>query len=158
MSSFARLRQLGIELEYCLNHGLTTSLYYSDPEQNLVELQVDNFGNWDASTEWMRSSENFRQNPVGAFFNPDAFLPPTRPVRRSSNCKKTRTRRHIPLRSRQTCISLRSADTRSALWINGSKRWVLGSNGAENRYKEPSTNGGRAPDFIWDTEHMKPLH
>jgi catechol 2,3-dioxygenase len=74
MSSFARLKQLGIEPEYCLNHGLTTSLYYSDPEQNLVELQVDNFGNWDASTEWMRSSENFRQNPVGAFFNPDRVL------------------------------------------------------------------------------------
>ena len=41
MSSFARLKQSGIEPEYCLNHGMATSLYYSDPDQNLVELQVD---------------------------------------------------------------------------------------------------------------------
>ena len=71
MSSFARLKQLGIEPEICLNHGLTTSLYYSDPDQNLVELQADNFGNWEASTEWMRTSEDFHQNPIRAFFDPD---------------------------------------------------------------------------------------
>ena len=74
MSSFARLKQSGIEPEYCLNHGMATSLYYSDPDQNLVELQVDNFGNWDASAEWMRTSEAFSQNPVGAFFDPDRVL------------------------------------------------------------------------------------
>lgn len=74
MSSFARLKQLGIEPEFCLNHGVATSLYYADPDQNLVELQVDNFGNWDASAEWMRTSEDFRQNPVGAFFDPDRVL------------------------------------------------------------------------------------
>ena len=71
MSSFARLKQLRIEPETCLNHGIMTSLYYSDPDQNLVELQADNFGNWEASTEWMRTSEHFRQNPNGAFFDPD---------------------------------------------------------------------------------------
>ena len=74
MSSFARLKQLGIEPDHCLNHGMSTSLYYSDPDQNLVELQVDNFGNWDASAEWMRTSEDFRQNPVGGFFDPDRVL------------------------------------------------------------------------------------
>jgi catechol 2,3-dioxygenase len=74
MSSFARLKQTGIEPDYCLNHGVATSLYYSDPDRNLVELQVDNFGNWDASAEWMRTSEAFRQNPAGGFFNPDHVL------------------------------------------------------------------------------------
>ena len=64
----------GIEPEFCLNHGVATSLYYADPDQNLVELQVDIFGNWDASAEWMRKSEDFRQNPVGAFFDPDRVL------------------------------------------------------------------------------------
>jgi catechol 2,3-dioxygenase len=71
MSSFARLKQTGIEPENCLNHGVATSLYYSDPDQNMVELQVDNFGNWDASAEWMRTSDAFRQDPRGAFFDPD---------------------------------------------------------------------------------------
>jgi hypothetical protein len=74
MSSFARLKQLGIEPEYCENQGVATSLYYSDPDQNLVELQVDNFSNWDASTDFMRTSEDFRQNPAGAFFDPDRVL------------------------------------------------------------------------------------
>jgi len=74
MLSFARLKDLGIEPEFCLNHGVATSFYYADPDQNLVELQVDIFGNWDASAEWMRKSEDFRQNPVGAFFDPDRVL------------------------------------------------------------------------------------
>jgi catechol 2,3-dioxygenase len=74
MLSFARLKEAGIEPDHCLNHGVATSLYYSDPDQNLVELQVDNFGNWDASSEWMRTSEAFRQNPRGAFFDPDLVL------------------------------------------------------------------------------------
>ena len=43
-------------------------------DQNLVELQVDNFGNWDASTEFMRTSEDFHQNPAGAFFDPASVL------------------------------------------------------------------------------------
>ena len=74
MSSFARLKQLGIEPIVCVQHGVTTSLYYSDPDQNAVELQADNFGNWDKSAEWMSTSEAFRQNPIGAFFDPDPVL------------------------------------------------------------------------------------
>ena len=62
------------EPEYCLNHGVATSLYYSDPDENIVELQVDNFGDWDASAEWMRTSDAFRQNPIGTFFDPERVL------------------------------------------------------------------------------------
>ena len=71
MSSFARLKQLGIEPIVCVQHGVTTSLYYSDPDQKAVELQADNFSNWDKSAEWMSTSEAFRQNPIGTFFDPD---------------------------------------------------------------------------------------
>jgi catechol-2,3-dioxygenase len=74
MSSYARLKALGIEPEVCLNHGLTTSLYYVDPDENMVELQIDNFGDWDKSSEWMRSAPEFRANPLGAFFDPDPVL------------------------------------------------------------------------------------
>ena len=74
MSSFARLKQLGIEPIVCLNHGATTSSYYSEPDKNAVELQADNFGNWEATTEWMSTSEAYRQNPIGAFFDPDPVL------------------------------------------------------------------------------------
>ena len=51
-----------------------TAAFRFHPDHNLVELQVDNFGNWDASAEWMRTSEAFRQNPRGAFFDPDHVL------------------------------------------------------------------------------------
>ena len=74
MSSYARLKKTGIEPQVCLDHGLTTSLYYSDPDQNMVELQVDNFADWDASSEWMRTSEDFRRDPIGTFFDPDLVL------------------------------------------------------------------------------------
>ncbi len=74
MSSYARLKKRGIEPQVCLDHGLTTSLYYADPDQNLVELQVDNFSDWEKSAEWMRNSEDFRRDPIGTFFDPDLVL------------------------------------------------------------------------------------
>ena len=67
---FARLRDIGIVPTFCLDHGLTTSMYYSDPDANLVELQVDNFGDWSKSKEWMMTSTEFAANPIGAFFDP----------------------------------------------------------------------------------------
>ena len=111
MSSFARLKQTGIEPDHCLNHGVATSLYYSDPDQNLVELQVDNFGNWDASAEWMRTSEAFRQNPRGEHSSTQTtFLPHIRRVRLLSSSKETPTPENTPLRNRQIYMRLRPDD------------------------------------------------
>ena len=70
MSSFDRLRKAGVEPAFCLDHGLTISLYYKDPEGNFVELQSDNFSDWQASSEWMRTSADFAANPIGTFFDP----------------------------------------------------------------------------------------
>jgi len=70
MSSFDRLRKLGIEPAFCLDHGVTISLYYKDPEGNFVELQSDNFSDWKLSGEWMRTSPDFAANPIGTFFDP----------------------------------------------------------------------------------------
>jgi catechol-2,3-dioxygenase len=70
MTSFDRLRRDGIEPAFCLDHGLTISLYYRDPEGNFVELQSDNFGDWAKSREFMRNSPDFAANPVGTFFDP----------------------------------------------------------------------------------------
>src|SRR5215470_8921468 len=63
MSSFDRLRRANIVPAFCLDHGLTISLYYKDPEGNFVELQSDNFSDWTRSSEWMRSSPDFAANP-----------------------------------------------------------------------------------------------
>jgi catechol 2,3-dioxygenase len=69
-STFLRLRDAGIEPAFCLDHGMTFSYYYSDPDGNFVELQVDNFGDWAKSAEWMRSSPAFRDDPLGKFVEP----------------------------------------------------------------------------------------
>ena len=50
---------------------MTFSYYYADPDGNRVELQVDNFGDWAKSTEWMRTSEEFKANPIGQFVDPE---------------------------------------------------------------------------------------
>jgi catechol 2,3-dioxygenase len=70
MSSFDRMRGAGIMPAFCLDHGLTISLYYKDPEGNFVELQSDNFSDWARSSEWMRTSPDFAANPIGTFFDP----------------------------------------------------------------------------------------
>ena len=70
MASFDRMRRQGIEPAFCLDHGVTISLYYSDPDGNFVELQSDNFSDWAQSGEWMRLSTDFATNPIGTFFDP----------------------------------------------------------------------------------------
>ncbi|HTU30821.1 MAG TPA: VOC family protein [Solirubrobacteraceae bacterium] len=71
IATYERLRGLGIEPHVCLDHGLTTSLYYLDPDGNSVELQADNFGDWAASSDWMRTAPEFEVNPIGINVDPD---------------------------------------------------------------------------------------
>lgn len=72
VSSYERMREEGITPAFCLEHGMTISLYYRDPDGNFVELQSDNFGDWAASSEWMRTHPDFKANPIGFFFDPEA--------------------------------------------------------------------------------------
>jgi catechol-2,3-dioxygenase len=69
-ASYLRLREAGIEPALCLDHGMTFSYYYQDPDGNHVELQVDNFGDWARSSAWMRTSPEFHANPIGVFVDP----------------------------------------------------------------------------------------
>jgi catechol-2,3-dioxygenase len=69
-SSYLRLNEAGITPALCLDHGMTFSYYYTDPDGNNVELQVDNFGDWEKSKEWMQTSEEFKANPIGQFVDP----------------------------------------------------------------------------------------
>ena len=77
MESYDRMLKADVEPAFCLDHGLTISLYYKDPEGNFVELQSDNFSDWKLSGEFMRTSADFAANPIGTFFDPakvyDAF-------------------------------------------------------------------------------------
>jgi catechol 2,3-dioxygenase len=70
-ASYLRLREEGITPEICIDHGMTLSYYYRDPDGNRVELQCDVFGDWARSSEWVRTSDEFHANPIGVFVDPD---------------------------------------------------------------------------------------
>ena len=70
-ASYLRLKDAGITPDFCLDHGMTFSYYYRDPDGNHVELQVDNFGDWAQSSAYVRESPVFHGNPVGPFVDPD---------------------------------------------------------------------------------------
>ncbi len=74
LDAYVRLKALGILPHASLDHGLTTSFYYEDPDGNSVELQSDNFGSWAASSEWMRTSPQFVANPIGMPIDPDQLV------------------------------------------------------------------------------------
>lgn len=74
LSAYTRLKELGIKPHMALDHGMTLSFYYVDPDGNSVELQVDNFGDWTQSTAWMSTSPDFAANPIGMFVNPDQIV------------------------------------------------------------------------------------
>jgi catechol-2,3-dioxygenase len=74
LQNFTRLKGLGILPHMSLDHGLTTSFYYVDPDGNSVELQCDNFGDWAQSKEWMRTSPDFANNPIGVQVDPQRMV------------------------------------------------------------------------------------
>lgn len=67
------LKKADIQPQVPVQHGLTTSIYYRDPDGNMVELQIDNFTTPEAGTEYLRGEE-FRADPFGPSFDPDAML------------------------------------------------------------------------------------
>jgi len=74
LGSYLRLRAQGIEPTGCLDHGLTVSFYYVDPDGNSVELQADSYGDWAQSTEFMRSDERFAADPIGQPVDPQDLV------------------------------------------------------------------------------------
>jgi catechol-2,3-dioxygenase len=74
LTTYSRLKARGVLPAVTLDHGMTLSFYYPDPDGNLLELQVDNFGDWAASTEWMSTSAQFAANPIGVQFDPDKLV------------------------------------------------------------------------------------
>lgn len=73
LAAYTDLREQGIEPAAPVQHGVTTSLYYQDPDGNFVELQVDNFATPDEATAYMEGAE-YGADPVGVCFSPDLML------------------------------------------------------------------------------------
>ena len=70
---YVELKEKGVEPTMPIQHGMTTSLYYEDPDGNFVEMQVDNFASPDQATAYMYGPE-FDGDPIGHAFSPEALL------------------------------------------------------------------------------------
>ena len=74
LATYVRLKANGVVPGACLDHGQTTSFYYFDPDGNGVELQVDNFGSWEKSSEFILNDPRFRADPIGTPVDPDLMV------------------------------------------------------------------------------------
>jgi catechol-2,3-dioxygenase len=68
IETYERLKAAGIRPRVPIHHGLSLSLYYRDPDDNGVELSIDNVekSQWH---DWMRNQ--LGKNPIGSSFDPD---------------------------------------------------------------------------------------
>jgi len=71
--TYGALKAEGITPFMCTNHGPSTSLYYSDPDGNNVELLCDNFDTVEEADAFV-ASDVFKKNPRGLKLDPDALL------------------------------------------------------------------------------------
>lgn len=71
IDNYQRLKEIGIRPHRCVNHGVTTSMYYHDPDHNQVELLVDNFVTATEGKDYMRRRSTGDKNPVGVVFDPE---------------------------------------------------------------------------------------
>ncbi|VUC25023.1 unnamed protein product [Clonostachys rosea] len=72
VTSYEQKKSAGIMPDWCVNHGMTISMYYNDPDGNQVEFQVDTLDSARAAVDYMNSPE-FEENPVGVDFDPEEF-------------------------------------------------------------------------------------
>ncbi|KAI6374060.1 hypothetical protein MCOR25_003293 [Pyricularia grisea] len=73
LRSYRLRKDAGLTPAYCLDHGLTLSMYYVDPDGNKVELQADSFEDKADAVRFM-GTKVFADNPRGVEYNPDELL------------------------------------------------------------------------------------
>ena len=71
--AYRQRKAKGIKPSWCVNHGPTTSIYYHDPDGNMLETQVDNFDNNEDACAFMMGPE-FAENPIGTDFDPEEYI------------------------------------------------------------------------------------
>jgi catechol-2,3-dioxygenase len=73
MAKYSTLKDAGITPRVPVQHGVTTSLYYRDPDGNMVELQIDNFATPQEATAYMQGQE-YQLDFIGPSFDPDLIV------------------------------------------------------------------------------------
>jgi len=74
LGTYARLKDLGILPVMAIDEGLQTGIYYMDPDQNSVELNVNNYGNEWTATEHMKAAPSFDGRPRRVQVDPDKMI------------------------------------------------------------------------------------
>lgn len=69
LDNFERLHAVGVLPSWSVNHGPTTSLYYTDPDGNQLEFQIDNYDSVEEAGEFF-FTEAFAMNSIGVDFDP----------------------------------------------------------------------------------------
>ena len=73
LDRYVQLRDRGVRPAVCIAHGVTTSMYYRDPDGNMVEMQIDRFAEPDDATRYMKGPE-YAADSVGPAFDPEQLL------------------------------------------------------------------------------------
>lgn len=74
LANYRRLAALGIQPRWPINHGMTLSLYYQDPDGNHLELQVDCFETTRELQDYFEHDPGYAANPLGAEFDPEELI------------------------------------------------------------------------------------
>lgn len=56
LSTYSRLKALGIVPLWAADHGVSLAVYYQDPDRNVVELNLVNYETPQAATEYLRNA------------------------------------------------------------------------------------------------------
>jgi len=72
VDTYKRLKAHGIVPAQPIRHGLTLSLYYADPDRNMMEFQID-LMEPQAANDFMGGAA-FAKNPIGEHFDPDELV------------------------------------------------------------------------------------
>ena len=73
LETYERLKAAGIRPWRPILHGPTVSLYFKDPDDNDVELQVDAFPDAESAKKWMQGPA-FARDPIGVAFDPEEMI------------------------------------------------------------------------------------
>jgi catechol 2,3-dioxygenase len=74
LGTYVRLKALGIEPVLPVDEGAQIGFYYSDPDDNIVEINVCNYTERWAAIEHMQTSPDFARSPLGVQVDPDKMV------------------------------------------------------------------------------------
>lgn len=72
LTTWRRMTARGHKPVWCTHHGGTISIYYQDPDHNVIETQVDVFDSIEETNEYL-AGEDFQSNPIGVDFEPQSL-------------------------------------------------------------------------------------